>query len=29
SYGVTTFLVGEVFMRAEHPGNELRNLFFT
>ena len=29
SYGVTTFLVGEVFMRAEHPGKELRNLFFT
>ena len=28
SYGVSTFLVGEVFMRAENPGEELRKLFF-
>ncbi|MEK1904707.1 MAG: indole-3-glycerol phosphate synthase TrpC [Pseudomonas sp.] len=26
--GVYAFLVGEVFMRAEEPGNELRRLFF-
>ena len=28
SFGVNAFLVGEVFMRAELPGDELRNLFF-
>ena len=28
SYGVSTFLVGEVFMQAENPGEELRKLFF-
>lgn len=28
SYGVSTFLVGEVFMRAENPGEELKKLFF-
>ena len=28
SSGVSTFLVGEVFMRAEDPGKELKNLFF-
>ena len=29
SSGVNAFLVGEVFMRAEDPGKELKNLFFT
>ena len=28
SSGVNAFLVGEVFMRAEDPGKELKNLFF-
>ena len=28
SYGVLNFLVGESFMRAEDPGNELKKLFF-
>ena len=28
SSGVSAFLVGEVFMRAEDPGKELKNLFF-
>ena len=28
SSGVSTFLVGEVFMRAEDPGKELKDLFF-
>ncbi len=28
SYGVLNFLVGESFMRAEDPGNELKELFF-
>ena len=28
SYGVSTFLVGEVFMRADNPSEELRKLFF-
>ena len=28
SSGVKAFLVGEVFMRAEDPGKELKNLFF-
>lgn len=28
THGVHTFLVGEAFMRAEEPGNELRRLFF-
>ncbi len=27
-HGVNTFLVGEAFMRAEHPGERLRALFF-
>ncbi|MEE9303066.1 MAG: indole-3-glycerol phosphate synthase TrpC [Thiotrichaceae bacterium] len=26
---VNTFLVGEAFMRADNPGNELQNLFFS
>ena len=29
SSGVNAFLVGEVFMRAEDPGKELKNLFFS
>jgi len=29
SSGVKAFLVGEVFMRAEDPGKELKNLFFS
>ena len=29
SSGVNIFLVGEAFMRAEDPGKELKNLFFT
>lgn len=28
SHGVNAFLVGEAFMRAEHPGDALRDLFF-
>lgn len=28
SNGVNAFLVGEAFMRAEHPGEKLRELFF-
>ncbi|MDD1621006.1 MAG: indole-3-glycerol phosphate synthase TrpC [Methylococcaceae bacterium] len=27
--GIYTFLVGEAFMRAEHPGQKMRELFFT
>jgi indole-3-glycerol phosphate synthase len=26
---VSAFLVGEAFMRAEHPGQQLATLFFT
>jgi len=29
NYDVLNFLVGESFMRAENPGNELRKLFFS
>jgi indole-3-glycerol phosphate synthase len=25
---IYTFLVGEAFMRAEHPGQKMRELFF-
>jgi len=28
-HGVSAFLVGEAFMRAEHPGQELARLFFS
>ena len=28
SYGVSIFLVGEAFMKAENPGSELKNIFF-
>ncbi len=28
SYGVSIFLVGEAFMKADNPGSELKNIFF-
>ena len=28
SYGVSIFLVGEAFMKADNPGRELKNIFF-
>ena len=28
SYGVSVFLVGEAFMKADNPGSELKNIFF-
>jgi len=29
SYGVSSFLVGESFMRANDPGEEMKKLFFS